>query len=270
MDIISDGRKIHLKRKILALVTVVALCFTMMSTTVSASAASSPDFSGILYKGTLNIIATGLSTDVKQVIFLATNKANNADDPRMETAVPQNGKATMTFTNLTGTDYTVSVATKTSPAQQTTLGSKDIEELAATYRTHVQKMSWLPYVSGGATSGTMGKSLRVEAIQIKLPENLPKGASISYKAYVQRLGWLNEVSDNGLAGTAGKGLRLEAIKITLKGLTGFHVKYRAYVQRYKWLNWQTVENGTAIDSAPIAGTMGKSLRIEAIQIVIEN
>ena len=33
-------------------------------------------------------------------------------------------------------------------------------------------------------------------------------------------------------------------------------------------SWQTTQNGTSVSSAPIAGTTGKSLRIEAVEIVI--
>lgn len=136
------------------------------------------------------------------------------------------------------------------------------------YNAHVQSKGWQSFVSNGAMAGTTGKSLRVEAVKINLV-GAPAGASVSYKAYVQKTGWQKAVSDGVGAGTTGKKLRLEAVKISLNGLSGYEIQYRAYVQGKKWLGWQTVKNGTAVDSAGIAGTTGKALRLEAIEIVIK-
>jgi uncharacterized protein YjdB len=62
---------------------------------------------------------------------------------------------------------------------------------------------------------------------------------------------------------------MEAIKITLSGMPGYQVSYRAHVQKLGWLPWQKVKNGTNIDKAGVAGTTGKGLRMEALEIKIE-
>jgi uncharacterized protein YjdB len=61
---------------------------------------------------------------------------------------------------------------------------------------------------------------------------------------------------------------VEAVKITLSGLAGYEVQYMAYVQGIGWTSWQTTTNGTAVSNAAVAGTTGKSLRLEAIEIKI--
>lgn len=134
---------------------------------------------------------------------------------------------------------------------------------------HVQKQGWQSYVRTGKEAGTHGKSLRMEGVKIYLTGNVPDSASIIYQAHVQSIGWQKAVSNGELAGTVGKAKRLEALKITLKGLPGYKVSYRAHVQKYGWMKWQTTANGASLSSAGIAGTVGKSLRMEAVEINIE-
>ncbi len=128
------------------------------------------------------------------------------------------------------------------------------------YRTHVQNVGWQGYVSDGATSGTSGRSLRLEGINIKASG--VEGLGISYSTHVQNVGWQGFVSDGALSGTTGRSLRLEAIKIKLTGSAAgqYDVYYRVHCQNIGWMNW--AKNG-----AP-AGSEGKSLRLEAIQIKI--
>jgi beta-glucanase (GH16 family) len=146
------------------------------------------------------------------------------------------------------------------PAVTTTVG--------VTYASHVQHTGWQSFTTTGSLSGTTGKSLRDEAVQIKLTGNVPSGAAITYQTYVQNMRWQKAVSNGAIAGTIGKSLRLEALRITLKNLSGYEVKYRAYVQSKGWLPWQTSANGTDISKSGIAGTTGKSLRIESIEVQI--
>ena len=152
------------------------------------------------------------------------------------------------------------------------------------YEGHVQNIGWQPSVStnGDQTiindtklAGTSGKSLRVEALRIS-STNLPKGASITYQGHVQNIGWQKSVTENGnidilkapLAGTSGQSLRVEAFKMTLNGLPGYAIQYRVHVQNIGWQKVAETINDTPIDNATLAGTSGKSLRMEAIQIEI--
>ena len=93
-----------------------------------------------------------------------------------------------------------------------------------------------------------------------------KRANLTYRAYLQKKGWLpwataaDTISKN--PGTAGgkNDLRMETIQMQLSGIGGY-VSYRAYVQKEGWTAWARTDNKTTY-----AGTKGKSLRVESIQI----
>ena len=135
------------------------------------------------------------------------------------------------------------------------------------YSSHVQNIGWQPCVTTGKTSGTTGSGLRLESIAIKLGTEIDENLSIQYCTHVQNVGWQNWVSDGDISGTVGEGKRIEAIMIRLIDKTTgkvsqkYNVKYRAHVQDYGWMGWKS--NGS------LAGTTGKSKRMEAIEIKIE-
>jgi uncharacterized protein YjdB len=133
---------------------------------------------------------------------------------------------------------------------------------SVTYTAHVQSFGWMASVKDGATAGTIGKSKRLEAFTIALPD-APTGSSVTYSADVQTLGWMASVTNGKTAGTTGKGRRIEGIKISLSGpIANTHsVWYRVHVQSRGWLGWTK-------DGQP-AGTQGYGYRIEAIQISLE-
>ncbi len=54
------------------------------------------------------------------------------------------------------------------------------------YRTHVQRVGWQPYVSDGAMSGTTGRSFRLEGIQIVLVKKGQPGPGKTFKGITQR------------------------------------------------------------------------------------
>ena len=129
------------------------------------------------------------------------------------------------------------------------------------YRTHVQRIGWQGYVSDGAMSGTSGRSLRLEGINIRLP-GMPCSGGIQYRTHVQRIGWQGWRRDNAMAGTKGKSYRLEAIEIKLYGEMSdrYDVYYRVHCQRFGWMGW--ARNGQR------SGSAGYSRRLEGIQIVL--
>ena len=131
------------------------------------------------------------------------------------------------------------------------------------YRTQVQKTGWESnFVSDGAISGTVGKGLRLEAIQIKIADNKGVSGGVSYRTHVQSQGWQSYVSDGAISGTVGKALRLEAIQIKLTGdlAEKFDIYYRVQAQKFGWLGW--AKNGIE------AGSAGYGYRLEAIQIML--
>ena len=129
------------------------------------------------------------------------------------------------------------------------------------YTTHVQDLGWQTEVKNGATAGTVGKSLRLEGIKIRLTNQLV-GGNIVYQTHVQEIGWQPEVKNGAIAGTTGQKLRLEAIRIRLidELAKKYDIYYRVHAQEFGWLGW--AKNGES------AGTSGYSYRLEGIEIKI--
>lgn len=121
------------------------------------------------------------------------------------------------------------------------------------YQAHVQDTGWMDEVKNGATAGTTGKGLRLEAFAI----NYFGPGTIKYQAHIQNYGWTSERLNGEILGTMGMSLRLEAFKIFIEG-SNQKIQYRAHVKNKGWLPW--VNNGE------VAGTVGESLHIEAIEI----
>ncbi|MDR1801245.1 MAG: N-acetylmuramoyl-L-alanine amidase [Lachnospiraceae bacterium] len=139
-----------------------------------------------------------------------------------------------------------------------------------TYKTHVQNIGWQSYVSDGADGGTTGRSLRVEAIMISLTGPIASDYDVYYRTHIQNYGWLGWAKNGSPSGSAGKSLRMEALQICLvrkgdKAPTGSGdayvaplIQYSAHVQNVGWQSYVT-------DDA-VAGTTGKSLRMEALKV----
>ena len=134
------------------------------------------------------------------------------------------------------------------------------KNLHVQYITHVQEEGWQDWKTDGEMAGTSGKSLRLEAMNIKLLNNKDKNLHIKYQVHVQDDGWQDWKTDGEMAGTSGRSLRLEAIRILLDNSEDYSIMYRVHVQDEGWQDWRT--------DGEMAGTSGKSLRLEAIQIKI--
>lgn len=143
------------------------------------------------------------------------------------------------------------------------IGFKNVQattiDIGVCYQSHVQNLGWMNEVVNSNYSGTTGKSLRTEAIKIKLINPNPS-MKVKYQVYVQNLGWTTWAKDGEIAGTTGKSLRIEAVRIALEDASDYHVEYKAHVQNIGWMNW--------VKDGQIAGTIGKQLRLEALQIRI--
>lgn len=128
-----------------------------------------------------------------------------------------------------------------------------------TYSTHVQSVGWQGPVSDGATGGTSGRGLRVEAFRVGLSNQECPG-DIRVKSHVQSIGWQDWVYGGGTSGTSGRSLRVEALRIELTGEMSrrYDVWYRTHCQKVGWTGW--AKNGDP------SGTAGYSYRMEAVQI----
>jgi uncharacterized protein YjdB len=147
-----------------------------------------------------------------------------------------------------------------------------------TVSAHVQNVGWqksTTYVpvagkTGSLLAGTEGKSLRMEAIQISLTGDIANDYDIYYRANVQGLGWLGWAKNGQKAGSASKSLRMEQLEVKLIAKTDtppatdkeYFVQpalaYSAHVQNVGWM--------TSVNDGALAGTTGKSLRLEALKI----
>ena len=145
-------------------------------------------------------------------------------------------------------------------ATETEKNTQQITKPSVMYNTHIQNEGWEKDFSkkDGEMSGTSGKSLRLEAIKIKL-DNL-KDVSIKYKTHVQNIGWQDWESDGQMSGTSGMSYRLEGIRIKLENTERYSVMYRVHVQNIGWQDWKY--------DGEMAGTEGQSLRLEGIEIKI--
>lgn len=143
------------------------------------------------------------------------------------------------------------------------IGSSATNAIGVSYRTHVQNLGWeYTWANDEDISGTTGRSLRLEGIQIKLTGDLPEGGRIEYRTHVQDEGWESNWSySSQTAGTVGKSLRLEGIQIRLVNMPGYSVEYKTHVQTLGWEKYWSADGD-------VSGTYGQSLRLEGIQIRI--
>lgn len=130
------------------------------------------------------------------------------------------------------------------------------------YQTHVQNIGWQNKVYDGATAGTVGRNLNLEALKLKVTEAGRAGltGSITCEAHVQDIGWQSPVADWNTAGTTGKNKKIEAVKINLTEQLAatYDVYYRVHSANYGWLGW--AKNGEE------AGTKGLNLGAQAVEV----
>ncbi len=141
-------------------------------------------------------------------------------------------------------------------------------------RAHVQDIGWQNWTNG--QGGTSGQSKRVEAMQLQLTEELAQKYDIYYRVHAQNIGWMGWAKNGEKAGTSGYSYRLEAIQIKLvhknaaaPGSTANAFKkpamsftYSAHVQDIGWMK--------AVGNGGVAGTTGRSKRVEAINTSLAN
>jgi hypothetical protein len=119
------------------------------------------------------------------------------------------------------------------------------------YRSHVQGVGWQTWVGDGETSGTTGRVLRLEALQIDAP------FEIEAKAHIEGIGWKDygKINKDTVIGTTGQCKRLECL--CFKG----NFKYRIHIRNTGWTCW------TKADGICTLGSVGQELPIEAIEIL---
>ena len=147
------------------------------------------------------------------------------------------------------------------------------------YNGYVEGMGWQGYKEAGEILGTVGKSKRLEAIQIRLTGDLASNYNVKYRVHVQNIGWMDWASNGEKTGTLAYDLRIEAIEIRLQETKtpivhdeNEEVSAKIYRHKIRTVTNVQVQNigwmNNVLGSA-VAGTSGKSLRIETIKINLE-
>lgn len=128
-------------------------------------------------------------------------------------------------------------------------------------QAHVQNEGWQSWKTNGELVGTTGKSLRIEALKIKI-DSIYEG-DIEYRVHVQNEGWQDWKKNGELAGTTGKSLRIEAIQIRLTGELAekFGLVYSTHVADFGWLG--------EVTTGELAGTEGYSKRMESFILEVK-
>lgn len=142
------------------------------------------------------------------------------------------------------------------------------------YLSHVQSVGWESNWSSNDTpSGLPGSGKRIEAIRMRLTDELATNYDVWYRAHCQKVGWTGWASNGDPVGTAGAALRAEAyeIKILPKGskapgsTAGAYRSSVVYVARVQKNEWQKqVRNGS------VAGTTGQALKMKGIRIALNS
>ena len=101
----------------------------------------------------------------------------------------------------------------------------------------------MPWVSGGNITGTTGRKLRIEGININLSQDTVHSLSgtIMYRTHVQDIGWPGWKTLGQYSGTSGRAKQVEAIEIKLTGqlATFYNIYYSSHIENYGWLGWAT-------------------------------
>ena len=125
---------------------------------------------------------------------------------------------------------------------------------------HVSNVGWLGTVSDGATAGTTGRSLSLEAVKVSL-SNAEASGSIEVNAHVSNIGWQGwDEPSASEAGTTGQSKSIEALQFRLTGemADDYDVWYRVHASGIGWMGW--AKDGEA------AGTTGYGRKLEAVQV----
>ena len=134
--------------------------------------------------------------------------------------------------------------------------------MSLTCRAHVARLGWQAAVSDGATAGTTGRSLALEALRVSLSSSdYDDGSSVQVDAHVSGVGWQGWDSPSpSEGGTTGQSRAVEAVRLRLTGdiADDYDVWYRVHAAGIGWMGW-------AKDGED-AGTTGMSCPIEAVQV----
>ena len=161
---------------------------------------------------------------------------------------------------------------------------------AVDVQAHVSGIGWQgeSLFSTQGYAGTTGKAAGIEAVRISLSDELSADYSIWYQVHCSDYGWLGWAHDGEDAGSTGYAKHVEAIRITILPKGEVPSDYDAYAEKTCCKNrsdeaprisaeahissygWQpAVYFGSDTDRSLIAGTTGRSIGIEAVNVKLD-
>lgn len=203
--------------------------------------------------GLLNIFSLG-------VLTASAEEVNDPCAPEMSTFQPtyQNDKL-----NINDVDIDMEGLIQSLEPDEHLITNR-VTSVGLSGTSHVQSYGWQEETRTGdvITLGSVGRGLRMEAMQLFFWHNGKRSGDIKHRAHVQSIGWQSYVKNGYISGTTNKGLRMEAVSMFLSGkkTNGYSIKYHVHVSKKGWLKW--------VDAREAAGTTGQRLQIEAIQIAL--
>lgn len=152
---------------------------------------------------------------------------------------------------------------------------------AITVQSHVSGIGWQDGASiakNGQVSGTTGQFRAIEAVRIKLSDELSNHYSVWYRVHSADFGWLGWAKDGSEAGSVGYGKAAQAIQIAIlskeasapgettnsfknRADSPASLSVRAHVSNIGWLS--------SVGSGAVAGTTGRSLPLEALNVGLD-
>lgn len=122
---------------------------------------------------------------------------------------------------------------------------------SVSYQVHARDIGWCNWQSDGKMAGSTGQNRRIEAFRM-----IPVGET-DVTVHIKDIGnrEYKNITKDTILGTTGQNKRIESIKITGKDACYL---YRVQQKNIGWSDWMS--NGEW------AGTQGKGLQIEAIEI----
>ena len=142
----------------------------------------------------------------------------------------------------------------------TPVDTLSVIDIGVEYEVFIEGRGWSPTSRNGFLAGTIGQSLRLEKVRIRLTNVNGRDIHIAYKLHIQDIGWTEYVYDGAECGCYGK--RIEGIQINLIGSYAdqLDVNFRSHVQNEGDLNWAK--------DGELSGTEGGELRLEAFAVIV--
>lgn len=122
-----------------------------------------------------------------------------------------------------------------------------------------------------SSNGTTGRSLSLEAVQLRLSSQLSPYYEIYYRAHVEDLGWLDWTKDGFAAGTTGLGKRLEALQIRLqvKGSKAPGSTSNSYTSKDLWSDVRMLTSTPSGREENIGGLDNKGTRLRLSLLILK-